>query len=94
MDSSRVFVKNLPPTITEPEFRKHFATKGRQVTDVKLIAKRRIGYVGFKSPGDATAAIKYFNRSYIRMSRISVESARPVSISDLPSILIPRNNIF
>lgn len=79
MDTSRIFVKGLPPNITEADFRKHFSSKGREVTDIKLIPQRRIGYVGYKTPNDASQAVKYFNRSYIRMSKISVEPARPVS---------------
>ncbi|POR32757.1 Multiple RNA-binding domain-containing protein 1 [Tolypocladium paradoxum] len=79
MATSRIFVKGLPPNITETDFRKHFSAQGREVTDVKLIPQRRIGYVGFKSPDDASKAVKYFNRSYIRMSRISVEPAKAVS---------------
>ncbi|KAH8179362.1 RNA recognition motif domain-containing protein [Sarocladium implicatum] len=79
MASSRVFVKGLPPSITEAEFRKHFSAKGREVTDVKLIPQRRIGYVGYKTPDDASKAIKYFNRTYIRMSKIAVESAKPIA---------------
>jgi len=79
MESSRIFVKNLPPSINEVDFRKHFTSKGSEITDIKLISKRRIGYVGFKTPEDAAKAVKYFNRSYIRMSRIAVEVARPVS---------------
>lgn len=83
--SSRIFVKNLPPTITEAEFRKHFSAEGRQVTDVKLIPARHIGFVGYKSPEDAARAVKYFNRSFIRMSRISVDIAKPVCSSSLHS---------
>jgi multiple RNA-binding domain-containing protein 1 len=79
MATSRIFVKGLPPSISEADFRKHFSANGREITDVKLIAQRRIGYVGYKSPEDASKAVKYFNKSYIRMSKISVESARPVS---------------
>ena len=82
METSRIFVKGLPPTITEAEFRKHFSVKNREVTDVKLISQRRIGYVGYKTPDDASKAVKYFNRSYIRMSKISVEPAKPVSVTD------------
>ncbi|KUI58663.1 Multiple RNA-binding domain-containing protein 1 [Cytospora mali] len=85
MESSRLFVKNLPPSITEADFRKHFATGGREVTDVKLIPKRRIGYVGYKTVEEAAKAVKYFNRSYIRMARISVELARPISDPALPT---------
>ena len=78
MASSRIFVKGIPPNITEADFRKHFSANNREVTDVKVIPQRRIGYVGFKTPEEASKAIKYFNKSYIRMSKISVESARPV----------------
>lgn len=85
VESSRLFVKNLPPTITEADFRKHFATGGREVTDIKLIPKRRIGYVGYKTPEDAAKAVKFFNRSYIRLSKISVEVARPISDPSLPT---------
>ncbi len=77
--SSRVFVKNLPPTISEAEFRKHFSAQGREVTDVKLIPHRRIGFVGYKSHDDAARAIRYLNKSFIRMSRIAVDLAKPVS---------------
>ncbi|KAL1873016.1 Multiple RNA-binding domain-containing protein 1 [Diaporthe australafricana] len=79
VESSRLFVKNLPPSITEADFRKHFATGGREVTDIKLIPKRRIGYVGYRTSEDAAKAVKFFNRSYIRLSKISVEIARPIS---------------
>lgn len=79
MESSRIFVKNLPPAISEAEFRKHFSAHGREVTDVKLIPNRRIGFVGYKSHQDAAAAVKYFHKSFIRMSRIAVDLAKPVS---------------
>ena len=78
MATSRIFVKGLPPNITEADFRKHFSTGNREVTDVKLIPQRRIGYVGYKTADVASKAVKYFNRSYIRMSRISVEPAKAV----------------
>ncbi|KAH6609313.1 hypothetical protein Trco_002659 [Trichoderma cornu-damae] len=79
MQTSRIFVKGLPPAITEAEFRKHFSAKNREITDLKLIPQRRIGYVGYKTPEDASGAIKYFNKSYIRMSKIAVEPAKPIS---------------
>ena len=65
MASSRIFIKGLPPTITEAEARKHFSAGSREITDIKLIQHRRIGYIG--------------NRSYVRMSKISVEPAKAVS---------------
>jgi len=75
--SSRIFIKGLPPTISEEEFKKHFSSK-YATTDAKLISSRRIGYIGYKSPEDAAKAVKYYNRTYIRMSKIGVEIARPV----------------
>ncbi|KAI2616030.1 RNA-binding domain-containing protein [Hypoxylon sp. NC1633] len=78
MDSSRIFVKGLPPNLNEADLRKHFASKGH-ITDVKLIPHRRIGYVGYKNSEEAADAIKYFNRSFVRMSKISVELAKPIA---------------
>ncbi|KAI1334377.1 hypothetical protein F5Y15DRAFT_409703 [Xylariaceae sp. FL0016] len=79
-ETSRVFVKGLPPTITESDLRKHFAAKpGLSITDVKCIPNRRIGYIGFKNPQEANNAVKYFHRTFIRMSKISVEPAKPVA---------------
>jgi len=74
--SSRIFVKGLPPTFTEAEFRKHFARDG-EITDAKIFPNRRIGYIGYRTPEDAQKAVKYFNRTFIRMSKIGVEIARP-----------------
>ncbi|THY94654.1 hypothetical protein D6C92_04773 [Aureobasidium pullulans] len=76
-ESSRIFVRGLPPTMNEAEFRKHFGSK-YEVTDARLFPQRRIGYVGYKSPEDAQKAVKYFNRTFIRMSKIGVELARPI----------------
>lgn len=84
MDTSRVFVKGLPPTINEATFKKHFDFAGH-VTDIKLIPHRRIGYVGYRSPEEATKAVKRLNRSFIRMSKISVEPAKPVCYAMLLS---------
>ncbi|KAE8451385.1 hypothetical protein EG329_004014 [Mollisiaceae sp. DMI_Dod_QoI] len=83
MESSRIFIKGLPPNIAEEEFKKHFS-KTSAITDAKLISHRRIGYIGYKTPEDASKAVKYFNRSFIRMSKIGVELARPISDSTLP----------
>ena len=62
---------------SEEEFKKHFGVK-YPITDAKLISNRRIGYVGYKTPEEAAKAVKYFNKSFIRMSKIGVELARPV----------------
>ncbi|KEQ68511.1 RNA-binding domain-containing protein [Aureobasidium namibiae CBS 147.97] len=75
-ESSRIFVRGLPPTMSEADFKKHFGKY--EVTDARLFPQRRIGYVGYKSPEDAQKAVKYFNRTFIRMSKIGVELARPI----------------
>ena len=77
MDSSRIFVRGLPPNFTEVDFKKHFS-KLSPITDAKFMPKRRIGYVGYQNQGEAEKAVKYFNKSFIRMSRVVVELARPV----------------
>ncbi|KAK2625695.1 hypothetical protein QTJ16_005007 [Diplocarpon rosae] len=81
MASSRIFIKGLPPTISEDDFKRHFAATAA-ITDAKLISTRRIGYVGYKTPEEAAKAVKYFNRTFIRMSKIGVEIARPVGSLD------------
>ena len=82
MESSRIFIKGLPPSITEADFKKHFSSGGREITDARLFANRRIGYVGYKTPEDAQSAVKYFNKTFVRMSRIGVEVARPIGESN------------
>ena len=78
MASSRIFVRGLPPSLSEADFKQHFAAAG-SVTDAKLLARRRIGFVGFKTEKEATKAVKFFNKSFIRMSRLRVELAQSVS---------------
>ncbi|KAI1082035.1 RNA-binding domain-containing protein [Whalleya microplaca] len=90
MDSSRIFVKGLPPNLNEADLRKHFASRGH-ITDIKLIPHRKIGYVGYKSPQEAASAVKYFNRSFIRMSKIAVELAKPVADPSLAELKAVRN---
>lgn len=77
MESSRIFVRGLPPKFTEDDVRKHFAKF--PITDVKFFPHRRIGYVGYKTPEDAAKAVKYFNKTFIKLTKIYAEIARPVS---------------
>lgn len=77
--SSRIFVRGLPPLMSEDDFRKHFS-QGTSVTDVKLLPQRRIGYVGYASHEAALKAVKSFNKTFIRMSRLRVELAEAVSV--------------
>lgn len=77
MESSRIFVRNLPSNFSESEFKTYFSERA-SITDTKFIPQRRIGYVGYKTPTDAAKAVKYHNKSFIRMSRIGVEIARSI----------------
>lgn len=89
--STRIFVRGLPPTFTDAEFRAHFSRKN-EVTDARLIPHRRIGYIGFKTPEDAQAAVKYFNKTYVRTSKIGVEFAKTVSTRTCPVSYIKEAN--
>ncbi|KAH7357533.1 multiple RNA-binding domain-containing protein 1 [Pyrenochaeta sp. MPI-SDFR-AT-0127] len=82
MESSRIFVRGLPPKFTEDDVRKHFAKF--PVTDVKFFPHRRIGYVGYKTPEDAANAVKYFNKTFIKLTKIYAEIARPIADKELP----------
>lgn len=87
--SSRVFIRNLPSKFTESDLKSHFE-KVAPVTDTKFLPKRRIGYVGFKTASDAQNAVKHFDKSFVRMTRISVEIAKSVC-SLYPSIELNAN---
>ncbi|KAK4697537.1 multiple RNA-binding domain-containing protein 1, partial [Lecanoromycetidae sp. Uapishka_2] len=89
MESSRIFIRGLPPSLSAEDFKKHFS-KQSTITDARLIPQRRIGYVGYKSPEDAARAVKYHNKSFIRMSRIGVELARSI---ETQSALRPTNKL-
>lgn len=78
-ETTRVFVSGLPPNFTNDQLASHFRSRFT-VTDANVFADRRIGFVGFTDTTSAQNAVKYFDRSYIRMSRIAVELARPVEV--------------
>ncbi|KAF2032946.1 RNA-binding domain-containing protein [Setomelanomma holmii] len=82
MESSRIFLRGLPPRFSEEDVRKHFSKF--PVTDVKFFPHRRIGYVGYKTPEDAAKAVKYFNKTFINLTKIYAEIARPIADKELP----------
>ncbi|KAF2846969.1 RNA-binding domain-containing protein [Plenodomus tracheiphilus IPT5] len=82
MESSRIFVRGLPSNFTEHGMRSHFSRY--PITDVKFFPRRRIGYVGYKTPEDAAKAVKYFDKTFIKLTRIYVEVARPIADKELP----------
>ncbi|XP_050073836.1 probable RNA-binding protein 19 [Anopheles maculipalpis] len=73
---SRIIVKNIPNGYEEAKLRNHFSTCGI-VTDVQLKYTpdgkfRNFGYIGFQTEDQAEKAIKHFDNSFIRTSKISV----------------------
>ncbi|EED16819.1 pre-rRNA processing protein Mrd1, putative [Talaromyces stipitatus ATCC 10500] len=80
MENTRVFVSGIPPTLSNEDLGKHFSSRFH-VTDSHVIPNRRIGFVGFKNAEIAKEAAKYFNKTFLRMSKISVEIARPAGES-------------
>lgn len=77
--ATRVFVSGLPPSMTTEQLRSHFSSKFT-VTDAHVVAERCIGFIGFVNNESAVSAVKYFNRSFVKMSKISVTLAKPVAV--------------
>lgn len=77
---SRLIIKNLPAYLTQQQLREHFESKdgpGGTLTDVKVVLKpdgtsRRFGFVGYKTEAEAEKAKKWFDKTFIHSSRISV----------------------
>ncbi|XP_052894903.1 probable RNA-binding protein 19 [Anopheles moucheti] len=73
---SRVIIKNIPSGFDEAKLRNHFSTCGI-ITDVQLKYTpegkfRNFGFIGFENEENAEKAIKHFNNSFIRTSKITV----------------------
>ncbi len=77
--TTRVFVSGLPPSFTSKDLRAFFGQKFN-VTDAHVLPDRRIGFVGLADHESAKRSASYFNKSFIRMSKISVALARPVDV--------------
>uniref|UniRef100_A0A914W1V9 RRM domain-containing protein n=1 Tax=Plectus sambesii TaxID=2011161 RepID=A0A914W1V9_9BILA len=78
---SRLIVKGLPATMTEPKLRAMFSERGT-VTDCQLKYTRegkfrRFAFVGFDNERDAEDARHHLDRTFINASRIEVEVCKP-----------------
>jgi len=76
----RIVVKNLPESTKEKELEDYFGKKGT-VTDVYLLknakgAFRRICFIGFKTEDEAADSQKYYNQTYFKNHKITVELAQ------------------
>lgn len=88
IEVTRVFVSGLPPKFTSEQLATHFRS-GFQVTDAHVIADRRIGFVGFQDSKSAKKAVQQYNKSYVRMSKISVDLAKPVELTRTSGASVP-----
>ena len=78
---SRLIVKNLPAYLTQERLRKYFESPdgpGGTLTDVKLVLRpdgtsRRFGFIGYKTPQEAERARKWYDRTFVDSSRITVD---------------------
>uniref|UniRef100_A0A2M4BDT8 Putative rna-binding protein 19 n=1 Tax=Anopheles marajoara TaxID=58244 RepID=A0A2M4BDT8_9DIPT len=73
---SRIIVKNIPNGFDEAKVQSHFSTCGI-ITDVQLKYTpegkfRNFGFIGYENEEQAAKAIKHFNNTFIRTSKISV----------------------
>ena len=92
---SRIIVKNLPKNINENDIKKHFSIKG-DVTDVKIMKKengksRNFCFVGFRDENSAKDAVNYFNKTFLKTSKIDVEIAK---VQGDPSLKKNKKNKF
>lgn len=79
--ATRIYVSGLPPSMTKDQIWSHFTATGKYtVTDAHVIPDRRMAFVGFSSHDQANSAVHYFNKSFVRMSKISVTLAKPVQV--------------
>uniref|UniRef100_A0A182N0M2 RRM domain-containing protein n=1 Tax=Anopheles dirus TaxID=7168 RepID=A0A182N0M2_9DIPT len=82
---SRIIIKNIPNGFDEAKVRNHFSTCG-VITDVQLKYTpegkfRNFGFIGYESGEQAEKAIKHFNNSFIRTSKITVQPCVALSES-------------
>ncbi|KAK7205141.1 multiple RNA-binding domain-containing protein 1 [Myxozyma melibiosi] len=86
---SRIIVRNLPLNLTDEKFKSHFADHGGVITDCKVMRtrggqSRRFGFIGFRAAEDAVEAVRYFDKTFIGMTRIAVELAKNIGDSSVP----------
>ncbi|CAO2816369.1 unnamed protein product [Amaranthus hypochondriacus] len=87
ISSSRICVKNLPKLLTLDSVKDHFSRMG-ELTDAKLLRTRegtsRLAFIGYRTVEEAQKAIRYFNRSYFKNSRITCEDAWELGNARIP----------
>lgn len=75
--SSRLIFRNLPPSLQTSTFQAHLQQPSQlsdvTLTDLKLVAKRRFAFVGYKSPEEAERVKTYFDDTFVGSGKIKVE---------------------
>eukprot|EP01040_Poterioochromonas_malhamensis_P025999 gene25999-32577_t len=78
-ESSRICVKNIGKATKEAELRSVFGKCG-EITDLKIMRRpdgtsRNFAFIGYRTTDQAEAARKYFNNTFMGLSRLSVSLA-------------------
>ena len=84
---SRICVKNIGLKSTEKQLKDLFGSKG-EVTDVRIVRtksgkSRQLAFIGFRTDVQAQEAIRYFNKTFIETSRVTVEEAKKIGDTEL-----------
>ncbi len=85
---SRLIVKNLPKDITKENLADIFGSHG-ELTDVRLCKTksgefRKLAFVGFKTEEQGANALNYLHKTYIKTSKIHVETAKNIGDETVP----------
>ncbi len=80
--NTKLYVGNLPFSLTEEQLEKMFGEKGKVVsvampTDRETGRKRGFAFVEMESKDDADAAIQHFNGQTVDGRKIVVNESRP-----------------
>jgi len=89
--TTRLCVKGVPKYVDEARLREHFAGAAvdAELTDVKIVRtrdgrSRQMAFVGFKTTAAASAALRFFDQTFLDTQRLTVEEARKVGDGALP----------
>lgn len=80
---TRVCVKNLPPAATERDVKEYFqetASIQLEISDCRVLRNakgksRKVAFLGFRKEDQAAYVVEQFHRTFMGMSRLSVEPA-------------------
>eukprot|EP00177_Eucheuma_denticulatum_P008066 GFKZ01014694.1.p1 GENE.GFKZ01014694.1~~GFKZ01014694.1.p1 ORF type:complete len:951 (+),score=200.65 GFKZ01014694.1:63-2915(+) len=85
---SRLIIKGLPTRYDDNQLRQLFSFAG-EVTDAKVIKtregkSRQFGFVGFRTPQEASAARHRLDKCYVDTSKVSVQLAHAIGEESIP----------